>query len=471
VDGVGTASVVGAHEYGVVFCGGGPAATGVFVCAAQDGCLEELLERGVLVIEKGESLAAGSIGHYRITGNTPASSFVRWLGDAAAHDLFEAVAADPATEALARRGSRYPPLRLVGPYLERLGIALRGILESHQECTVAFGTAVRSVRLRAGGGVRVTAAPLDDPAGAFSVTAARAVIAMGGCAPPRLEALDLLPGLTLDEYEGKVCHASVLIDDRLGLPPHLVAAVRDTRSVVVVGGSHSAWSAAWLLVHDPALRSSDGKPPRVTILHRRPLLFFYTTAPEARAAGYDFDDVLDVCPSSGNVYRYGGLRAPDPRALALAVVGPGPRKPPVRAVHLVDEPEVRAEARRALDAAGLVLAAVGYHPRLPELAWEDGRRLEPAVSDTGLTVTPEAALVTTDGNVVPEILVYGLGAGLAAGSGLPCEPSYAGRFDAVRLYQNEVGRIALRSLLADGRDPARAPVPGGVPAPPTTRML
>lgn len=437
------------HDCGVVLCGGGPAATGVLVCAAQDGRLDQLLERGVFVVEEGESLAAGSIGHYRVTGNTPAVSFVGWLAAPQSRDLFEEVAADPATEVLLRRGSWYPPLRLVGPYLERLGAALRQILESHPECSVALRTSVRSIRLLPGGGVRVVAEPLDGSAGTFSVTAPRAVVAMGACEPPGLRTLGLLPGLTLAEYEHKLCHASAVIDDRLGPPRQLVEAVRETGSAVVVGGSHSAWSAAWVLLHDGAFRGSSGKPPRVTILHRSPLLFFYTSAPEARAAGYAFDDVLDVCPASGYVYRWGGLRAPDTRALALSTVGPGPRTPPVRAVRLVDDPKVRTDVRRALDEAGLVVGAVGYCARLPELAWEDGRRLEPAVSDTGLVVTPDAQLVAADGTAVPEILAYGLGAGLAADSGLACEPSYAGRLDAVRLYQSEVGRIALGSILPD----------------------
>jgi Pyridine nucleotide-disulphide oxidoreductase len=434
------------RDCGVVLCGGGPAATGVIVCAAQDGRLADLLDHGVCVIEEGESLAAGSIGHYRITGNTPALSFVRWLETPASRDLFDAVAADPATEALLRQGSRYPPLRLVGPYLVRLGVAVQQILESHAECTVALRTSVRSIRLLEGGGVRVTAERTGDGKG-VTVTAAHAVVAMGGSEPPGLETLGLLPRLTLSGYESKLCHASALIDDRLGLPPHLVEAVRDTRSAVVVGGSHSAWSAAWVLLHDDVFRSSAGEPPRVTLLHRSPVLFFYPTVQEARAAGYDFDDVLDVCPSSGNVYRYAGLRAPDTRALALAALGSGPRKPPVRAVRLLDEPKVRTDVRRALDGAGLVVAAVGYRAHLPELVFADGRRLEPALSDTGLVVTPDAKLVAADGTVVPEILVSGLGAGLAADSGLACEPSYAGRFDAVRLYQNEVGRIVLGSIL------------------------
>ena len=74
----------------------------------QDGRLDELLGHGVFVIDQGESLAAGSIGHYRIVGNTPARSFVRWLDNPDSRRLFEAVAADPTTEALDRRGGSSP---------------------------------------------------------------------------------------------------------------------------------------------------------------------------------------------------------------------------------------------------------------------------------------------------------------------------------------------------------------------------
>ena len=436
-------------DFGAVFCGGGPAATGVIVCASQDGRLDELLDRGICVIEQRETLAAGSIGHYRIVGNTTARSFVRWLDDPEPRRLFEPLVDDPATKSLVRTGSEYPPLRVVRPYLERLGEALQHIVESHERCTVALRTTVRSVRLLAGGGVRVTAEPVGSPGGGFSVTAESAVIAMGGCEPRGLSTLCLLSGLTLGEYAAKLCHASALIDERLGIPAHLAEAVREAGAAVVVGGSHSAWSAAWLLVHDPAFRGSDGNPPTVTVLHRRPVPFFYATVADARAEGYGFDEVRDVCPSTGRVYHWAGLRAPDARALALAAVRGGSNQPPVRALRLVDEPDVRRVVRRTLDAAGVVVAATGYRARLPELAWPDGVRLEPGVSKSGIVVTPGSQLVTVDGTVVRELLLPGLGAGLGAGSGVACEPSYTGRLDSVRLYQNEVGRVVLRSLLGD----------------------
>lgn len=440
------------RDCGVVFCGGGPAATGAIVCASQDGRLDELLDRGICVIEQGETLAAGSIGHYRIVGNTTARSFVRWLEEPEPRRLFPTLVDDPATKALIRTGTRYPALRLVRPYLESLGQALQHVVESHERCTVALRTSVRSVRLLAGGGVEVIAEPVGDPAEAFSVTAENAVIAMGGCEPD-LRTLCLLPGLTLAECAAKLCHASALIDERLGIPAPLAEAVRETGAAVVVGGSHSAWSAAWLLVHDPAFRDSEGNPPAVTVLHRRPVSFFYATVIEARAENYVFDEVLDVCPSTGRVYHWAGLRAPDARALALAAVRGGSKQPAVRTLRLSDEPEVRRVVRRSLDAAGLVVAATGYRAVLPDLIWHDGVRLEPAMSESGIVVTPETQLVAADGTVVRELLLPGLGAGLGADSGLACEPSYRGRLDAVRLYQNEVGRVILRSLLGN-RKPA-----------------
>jgi hypothetical protein len=440
-------------DFGVVLCGGGPAATGVIVCASQDGRLDELLDRGICLIEQGETVAAGSIGHYRILGNTTARSFVRWLDDPAPRRAFEALVDDPATEELVRTDTGYPPLRVVRSYLERLGEALQQLVGSHERCSVVLRTSVRSVHLLPGGGVRVIAEPVGDPAGAFSVTAENAVIAMGGREPPGLRALGLLPGVTLADYATKLCHASALIDERVGIPAPLAEAVRETGAAVIVGGSHSAWSAAWLLVHDPAFRGSDGKPPTVTVLHRKPVPFFYATVAEARADNYDFDEVRDVCPSTGRVHHWAGLRAPDARALAVASVRGGSERAPVRALRLVDEPEVRRAVCRTLDAAGLVVAATGYRARLPDLAWPDGDRLEPSVSERGIVVTDETQLVTADGTVVPELLLPGLGAGLGADSGLACEPSYTGRLDAVRLYQNEVGRVILRSLLGE-RKPA-----------------
>jgi hypothetical protein len=140
----------------------------------------------------------------------------------------------------------------------------------------------------------------------------------------------------------------------------------------VVGGSHSAWSAAWVLMHDRSLRDDRGRPPRVTVLHRSRLRFFFASVARARTAGYAFDETSDVCPAHRHGQSHGGLRA-DAHALAWAATHGGRAAGPVRAISLIDEDGTRATVAEALDRAGAVIAAVGYEANLPPVTWPDGR--------------------------------------------------------------------------------------------------
>jgi len=437
--------VTAASQYGVVFCGGGPAATGVVLCAAAEGRLVDLLSQGVCIVEQDSAIGPGGLVHYPISANTRGGSFLRCLEALPSEAGLGSARADPSTDDLARLRHVFPRLPLVGRHLENVGRAVHAAVASAAGCAVLTEHTVQDVQLLASGGVAVSSMPAKGSP-PVTVVSERAVIAMGGTPRTRLEDLSLLPGLDLATCADRLCHAVALLDDRSELPPHLRRSVVDAGEAVVVGGSHSAWSAAWMLVHDPRLRSADGRPPRVTVLHRSPLRFFFRDVARARAAGYAFDEVRDVCPRTGMVNRHGGLRA-DAHALAWAATHQERGEGPVRAVALVDEPESRAAARRALDGAGAVIAGIGYEPNVPSLRRPDGSPLRLATSETGALVTDQARLVTTEGTVLPELLAFGLGAGLPATGELAGEPSYAGRLDAVSLYQAEVGRIVLETLL------------------------
>ena len=376
------------HDYGIVFCGGGPAAIGPLVCAAVEGRLEALLDRGVCVVERGARIGPGSIGHYPISANTRGNTFLRGL---AAPQLAH-VRDDAATRQLERLRYVFPRLPLVGAYLEVLGAAVHALLDAHPRCSALTGRTVEEVRALSGGGVAIRADGLE-------ITAERAVIAMGGRPHP------------IPYTSPKACHADLLLDDRKGLPEELEHGIAETGEVVVVGGSHSAWSAAWLLLRHPAR-------PRVTVLHRTPPRFFYRSVRAARKAGYDFDRKRDVCPRTGMVNRHGGLRA-DAHALAREALA---KQVPVRVISLSE----RARAQSALEQAGAIVAAVGYAPNLPRVH---------GVPRPG------------------ELLAYGLGAGVTPRGVLAGEPSFKGRLDSVRLYQAEVGSSVLDALLVDGRNP------------------
>jgi hypothetical protein len=437
--------VMAGSRYGVVFCGGGPAATGVVVAAATDGRLAELLSHGICVLEQGEVIGPGALGHYPISANTRGITFLRSLETAPPPSVLAPVLTDPATQALARLRHLFPHLPLVGRHLESMGRAVRAAVQSQPGCAVVTRHTVREVRLRTGGGVVVSAQPVGGGP-SVTVTADHAVIAMGARPRSGLDELTLLPGVDLVPYSDKVCHAAALLDDRIELSARLRRAIADAGEVVVVGGSHSAWSSAWMLLHDAGLRTSDGRPPTVTVLHRSAIRFFFWTTTQARAAGYPFDEATDVCPQTGMVHRHGGLRA-DAHALAWSATRDGQHDGPVRAIALLDEPRPRAAAERALERAGAIIAAVGYVPALPSLRWPDGRPLQLASDVHGARVTERAQLIAADGTVLPQLLALGLGAGLPAAGELAGEPAYTGRLDAVRLYQADVGRIVVDSLL------------------------
>jgi hypothetical protein len=440
--------ILGDH-YGVVFCGAGPATTGVFVCAAEQGRLDALLARGACIIEQGSVVGPGAIGCYPISANTRGATFLTWLDHAVPRQAFDAAREAGSTRALGRFATVFPRLPMVGEHLASLGDAVRAQLESVSGCSVVTEHSVHEVNLRDAGGAAVTFAPVRGGAG-ITVTADHVVIAMGARPRDDIGQLAVLPGLDLRAYEHKLSHANTVLDARVGLPTELRRAIARTREVVIVGGSHSAWSAAWLLIHDPGLRDERGRPPTVTVLHRSPLRFFFPSVARARAAGYVFDEAADVCPQTGVVNRHGGLRA-DAHRLAWAATHARRADGPVRAMSLVDEAGPRVAAAAALDGAGAVIAAVGYEANLPRITRPDGRPMRLARSATGLRVTEQARLVSAEGIELPQLLAFGIGAGQHATGILAGEPSYGGRLDAVRLYQNEVGGIVLDSLLGSAR--------------------
>jgi hypothetical protein len=438
----------GGH-YGVVFCGAGPATTGILVCASEQGRLDTLLGRGACIIEQSPVIGPGAIGYYRISANTRGATFLAWLDNAEARQAFDAARNAASTHALARFATVFPRLPLVGEHLASLGDAVRARVESVPGCSVVTEHSVREVTLLDSGGAAITFEPVHGGTG-ITVTADHAVIAMGARPRSDLGQLALLPGLDLHPHEHKLCHANTLLDGRVGLPPRLRRAIARTREVVVVGGSHSAWSAAWVLIHDRGLRDDHGRPPTVTVLHRKPLRFYFRSVARARAAGYVFDETADVCPRTGLVNRHGGLRS-DAHRLAWAATHAGRADGPVRAISLIDEEGTRATAAEALDRAGAVVAAVGYEANLPRITWPDRRPIRLATNESGLQVTEQARLMSAEGMELPQLLAFGLGAGQKAVGILAGEPSYTGRLDAVRLYQNEVGGIVLDSLLGSAR--------------------
>jgi hypothetical protein len=443
-------------DFGIVFCGGGPATLGPFVCAARTGRLDELLDQGVLVIERGAALGGGSLRHYAISSNSLAVAFLEGLDEVPAGGALDNVRNDPATVELRRLSDVHAPLKTAGAFLDSLGAAMSEVLERHAKCAVLRETTVTGVRAAEDG---VAVSTMNGAK--HIVRAGKAVIAMGGRAPDGLETLELVPGLPLRAYAHKLRHASAVFDDRIGLPRHLLEAIRSSGKVAVVGGSHSAWSVAWTMLNDSRFRSHSGAAPSVTLVHRSPIRLFYLTADEAKEERYPFDPERDVCPVSGRVNRVGGLKG-DARDLARRALGFADNGVPIRLLQVGPNGDRHAIAA-ALDEAGLIVAATGYLPRLPDILAYSGRSVEPARSSAGIAVTDRAELLAANGEPVPNVVTYGLGVGIRAPERIGGERSNQRAITSVWLYQHDVGKMVLRSLLGEEDVEAHADMPALTP--------
>ncbi|MFD3873085.1 FAD-dependent oxidoreductase [Streptomyces sp. NPDC058623] len=410
------------NSFGFVFCGGGPAGLGPIVTAARNGRLGELLDRGIALVEPGP-LGPGGLAHYRIGANSLGGPFLECLDGLGDDSPFAALRDLPETALLRGHADEHPPLSVVAPFLTRLGAVVRALLEAHPRCAYVADR-VDAIALTDDDGVVVTVGE------GRQLRARRAVIATGGRPLAGFDRAEIVPGLSLAPHQDRVFHSESFIDARRRLPAAHGRAV-------VVGGSHSAWSVVDLLASDAA---------EVTLIHRSELRLFYSGAEEARADGYAFDPVLDVCPANGRVNRYGGLRgrAHELAAAALGLRGPGPA--PVRLVR-AGAPGATDAARQALAEADVIVMANGFEANLPRLSHPDGAVLTAATGPTGTEVTDQGHLVDVHGVPHPRLIAYGLGAGLAPSAEVGGEPSYTRRADGVWLYQHDIGEIVLADLL------------------------
>ena len=367
----------------------------------------------------------GGLAHHRINANSLGGPFMECLDE----DTPFAVLRDrPETRRLREYAGDHPPLSVVAPFLACVGTVVTELLTAHPRCAVVPDR-VTGIDL-GDDGVRVTTGA------GRRFTARRTVIATGGRPLGDFAGAEIVPGLSLAPYRDRVWHSEAFIDARRKAP-----ALHGR--VVVVGGSHSAWSAAHLL-----LAEAGG----ITLIHRTGIRLFYHGADQARADGYAFDPVLDVCPLNGRVNRYGGLRGPAHELARAALRLPGTDPVPMRLVQ-VDDPAGVEAARRALDEADVILMANGFEADLPPIRHADGTPFTALVGPTGTVVTAEGHLVDAQGTAHPRLVAYGLGAGMEPSAKVGGEASYTRRADGVWLYQYDIGEIVLDDLLRHATTP------------------
>jgi hypothetical protein len=407
---------------------------GPLIAAATQGTLNDWLDLGVAVVERGDRLG-GTLGRYAINSDSLADSYLECLEAPTAPDEFRRLRRDPDTRELARYRGSFPPLHLVDRYLGRVGSALQDLLARRPASTVRLGTIAHSARLRDDGSVELG---IFDPLGNCQILIGRSlVLALGGVQDWRTR--PMLPGLCLAD-----CRLSnVIPSDHLFSAPGLAEADETIasaglRRIVVLGGSHSAYAAAWALARLPAARYLG--PGRIVIVQRRPPRVFYADSTEAADDNYPVVPG-DLCPRTKKVNRMGGLRGHG-RAMWREIAQRPGTAPDQRVVTLPLPSLDPASLRALIEEAALIVPCFGYRSaRLP--IFDGSGRL---LALNGDTVGKDCRLLQANGAPLANVFGIGLGSGFRPTATMGCEPNFDGQANSLWLYHNDIGALIHREI-------------------------
>jgi hypothetical protein len=451
-----------------VLCGAGASGTGLLIAAAQHGFLDVLAEQGGIVAYEKSDNTGGMLANTRIPSNSFASVFVECLPGLKRYfgancPQIQELEAAPEVKAITGIGRDALELTIVGAYLKKLGSLIWDRASQVSKCELNLEHEIVAIQLLGGdAGIEVTA---RSKHGAIITTcrSKKVIISMGGVQD--LDVIEtipiyntvtmalcrskLIPSHTVVQRPGAV--TQMLLDNLSKLSPTVVEkkvqevtnpnkkqkmtnATTNTLTaknpVVIVGGSHSAWAAAFNFLNKIS-RDVELEEGSIVILHRSPIRMYYGSLEEAETAGYKVDPIKDVCPLTGRVNRYGGLRY-HVNILAQSVVLAESEKR-IKCVHMGAQAD-QAAIEQLFNDAVLVVAAIGYAARVPTIVDAHGATVTLQSTFGQLTTNAKGQCSNQDGVLLPNVLAYGLGAGQFSNPEVGGEASFAGRVDGVWLY-------------------------------------
>ena len=428
---------------GTLIAGGGPAGLGPLIAAARLGELDNWLTQGLAVVEKGNAWG-GAIGGYSLNADTLATTFLECLKGGDLEELFEPVREHETVKRLRNWQGDTPPLALIGDYMSRLGQALEDHVTDNSSGISRPHTKLNSVHLKSDGTLDALLVN-DDESATESIRTKSLVLALGGYQDfAQSSSLQPCPGVSLSLIDP----AKIMLSDHLfsanGVRDALLSlGDRPGRQVVILGGSHSAFSAAWALTSlFPRRTFSAGS---IRLLYRNRVRVFYPSAGEALADGYSDFTTEDVCPVTRRVFRLAGLRA-DGRQLWRRLSGSPGTEPESRVVLQRVNELSPSRFRAQLEEADLIICALGYRPRTVPVFDARGRPV-PLMADQGQrSVDSDCRVRRADGRPLPNVFSIGLASGYLPHGAMGGEASFIGQQNSLWLYQNDIGQTAYQSV-------------------------
>lgn len=419
----------------VLIIGGGPAGTGLLLKALKDGGRSNFFDGRVALVEQSSQLISGNITQYQVNSDTLSDVFLECL-EGEASSFLDVERLREQIEMVKSYKGKAIPLPRLECYFNKLGDLLQEALTAAGKCKFYMNTRVEKVVKCEDG---IFKAYLSGGRG--PIKARQIVLATGGISKKTSGMDETFAGaVVLTAYADKMIHSDALL--RYGLNHDAQIALKNKPKVVVLGGSHSAFSAAHYLLNkmsDIPLVEGD-----IQIWSTKLPKIYFNNKDEAVASGYrDFGEE-DFCPVTGKLYRLAGLRM-DGRALYMQMLGVGGGAVENRVMHHVYTNQARA-LEEQLKAATLIILAYGYRLNMMPFFDADGGEIHFKGSTTNHWVNDNCELLDGEGRVIPNLFATGLATGFIPRGALGGEPSFEGQTNGIWYYQNAIAELIMRRM-------------------------
>ncbi|WP_233828511.1 malate:quinone oxidoreductase [Paraburkholderia sp. ZP32-5] len=411
-----------------------------------------------MIIDKRTELGAGKLGEYvNVTGNTVGNTFLACLE----HENFQEVFADlrqnsPLHKRMIEAADGPPSLADAGALLAQATEQLLAYLSARYNVTVLRGHEIDKIRRLESGGFEIVYHDVNDPTSVSTVSSDTVVMNLGG--QQRVGEIDqLCRGLRLPPLNAGT--RSYVSDDVLSLTTaQLIAefkrdfSQRETRRpnrLTVIGGSHSAFTVVDRLAMELGNEGLD----EIAVIHRSQVRLFFETVEEARADGYEVDEVNDVCPVTKRVNRAGGLRY---RAfdIARSIMASGhipAAKPRVELIAAYSSEAARSRAREYLRDSIAVIHGAGYGPNMSTLVDHYDRPISLQLGQGGVVSDKYGCPFDASGKAVRGLFSFGLGSGFRPDEQIRretgFEAAFRGRIYGVWAFHHDFGGRVMNGVL------------------------
>ena len=427
--------------YKLLVVGGGPAGFSIMIRALRLGLLTDLCEAskthaGVCLLEAGtaDRIGGGRLQDYLINSNTFANKFYSGVMDCQPTNLPPESVAGTCLARLGGAASRSgaalreekagkeAPLALVGAWLRDVSAELAETVQQFFPASSCCRAGVHVSQIQRCRRPKSTsskgllpaspcaAAPeaetellwrvswRDANGASLEYYAQNVSLATGG-----RQELPVLPSAVHTAKliaSDRVCTAEGIEEVRR----RMHHAPRRQQRIVIVGGSHSAFSAAWMCLNKLGIHSNnnavDAAPAAageagdvsgnfgassICILHRSPIRVFYASKREAEADGNDY--IGTVHRSTGQVHPFGGLRADAKELWQRVRRGKEPR------LRLVKATAQQSIALKLFDEAAVIIWACGYSTNVVDVLDEAGLRMPLRIFRGQVEVDDQARLL------------------------------------------------------------------------------